>query len=153
MATFRTAIVLFGLLFPGYAAAAAAGTVHDACGYAYKKLKAVPSERLSWKAAEFAHDGTRFQGCEVTLTGDITRLASDQFPRPLFYPYENSPRYLAGWRADEEADGPDGTSFRISNGRLFCFVQGNWDGGDDDDPKYVPSKRIVVTVQCGDLGG
>jgi hypothetical protein len=56
--------------------------------------------------------------------------------------------YYRGWKADSEADGPNGTSYRIQNPAVFCEVSGSWDGGVDDDPAYTRSDRFDLTVVC-----
>jgi hypothetical protein len=133
-----------------YCHSASAGELDEACEFAYAKLKSVRSAQVNQTIGTFMYHEQHYQGCIIKLTGDRTKISDAQLPAPLFYPFENSPCYMAGWRADirSEADGPDGTVFRIVKGNTFCLVEGKWDGGDDSDPKYVPSKKYEVIVQC-----
>jgi hypothetical protein len=127
-----------------------AGPVEQACDFAYKQLSAVPHLSLIKSTGSFSVNSHSYDGCIVRLKGDRKRVDDAQYPAPLFYPSEGTALYQQGWRADIEADGPDGTSFRISKQTVFCLVEGNWDGGDDSDPKYVPSTRYEVIVSCSD---
>jgi len=38
--------------------------------------------------------------------------------------------------------------FRVLKDSVFCIVEGRWDGGDDSDPKYVPSAKYEIIVKC-----
>ena len=122
-----------------------------ACNEAAAKLEAVDKLTFSRREGVFDYWGKSFQGCILTSVGDKTTITTSQFPEALFYPAENSEQARAGWRADNEADGPDGTAFRIMRGNVFCAVEGRWDGGDDSDPTYVPSTRVEFRVQCGTI--
>lgn len=55
-----------------------------------------------------------------------------------------------GWEEllDYSADGPDGTSFAFRRDDVVCVVRGEWDGGDDSDPKSQPGDWYRVTVIC-----
>lgn len=140
---------LSALALASFGCAAQAGLLEEACDLANRQLSVVPRLSLDKSTSSFTDNGHSYNGCVVRLKGDRTKINDAQYPGPLFYPSAGSALYQQGWRADREADGPDGTSFRISNQNVFCLVEGNWDGGDDSDPKYVPSTRYEVIVSCG----
>ena len=146
-------IFVLVLMLINYGNFASGGELDEACGFAYKKLKSVSSAQVSQTMGTFTYQGRQYQGCITKLIGDRTKIADAQYPGPLFYPFKSSPGYRAGWRADieSEADGPDGTAFRMIRANTFCFVEGKWNGGDDGDPGYVPLKRYEVTVSCTTL--
>ena len=135
----------------GAGSPAQAGPLEEACNLAYRQLSAVPHSSLVKSIENFTDNAHSYDGCVVRLKGDRKKIKDAQYPEPLFYPSEGSVLYQEGWRADGEADGPDGTSFRILKQNIFCRVDGRWDGGDDSDPKYVPSTRYEVSVSCGYL--
>jgi hypothetical protein len=129
------------------------GELDEACGFAYKKLKSVDSAQVSQTKGTFTYRGRQYRGCITKLIRDRSRISDAQNPGSLLYPFKDSPVYRAGWRADieSEADGPDGTAFRMIRRNTFCFVEGKWDGGDDGDSRYVPPKRYEVIVNCTTL--
>lgn len=133
----------------GHVAFSNADELEDACAFTYAKLQSIAGAQLNRTIGEFTYLGQRYRGCIAKLSGDKTKVTGAYYPPDLFYPFENTARYNEGWRADNEADGPDGTSFRIFKGNTFCHVEGNWDGGDDSDPKYIPSPRLEIIVSCG----
>lgn len=137
-----------GLVLAGLGCSVRAGPLEEACGLAYGQLSSVPNLSLSRTTGVFKVDADSYSGCIVRLVGDITKVKRDQSLDTLFYPFEGSSMYRQGWRADREADGPDGTSFRISRRGVFCLVEGDWDGGDDSNPNYVPSRRYEAIVSC-----
>ncbi len=140
---------VLGLALVGVNVGTRAGALEDACDLVHKKLSSVPNKSLKKSEGDFKYDGKSYRGCIVRLDGNINNITDAHHPEPLFYPSEGSSLYKGGWRADREADGPDGTAFRISKQNIFCLVEGNWDGGDDSDPKYVPSTRYEIEVMCG----
>lgn len=140
---------LVGLALAGYGCSAQAGPLKEACDLAQQRLSSVPNARLGQSTATFSDDGHAHRGCIVRLEGSRTEITDVHYPGPLLYPSEGSELYRLGWRADREADGPDGTSFRIARQDVFCLVEGRWDGGDDGDPTYVPSPRYEVIASCG----
>lgn len=140
---------------------ARAGLLEEACDLVYKKLSSGPYESLSRSMDDFVNDGRSYRGCVIRLSGNAKKVTDAQRPDGLFgrsLPYcpdgklpANFPRELLnedGWCGDRMADGPDGTSFRALKKDVFCAVEGRWDGGDDSDPKYVPSPRYSVIVVC-----
>jgi len=36
----------------------------------------------------------------------------------------------------------------MRRGAVLCYVQADWDGGDDSDSTYVPSPYYSITVDC-----
>ena len=137
-----------GLALASFGCFAQAGLPQEGCDLAYKQLSLVPSLNLKRSTGNFTDDGISYNGCIVVLKGNREKIKNVHYPYPLFYPSEGSAMYKQGWLADREADGPDGTRFRISRQNIFCVVKGNWDGRDDSDPNYVPSNRYEVIVSC-----
>lgn len=138
-----------------------AGLLEETCSIVYKKLSSGPYESLAKSIQTFTDDGTHYHGCVIRLSGNANKVTDTQRPDGLFgrsLPYcpdgklpADLPRDLLnedGWCGDKMADGPDGTSYRALKKDVFCAVQGHWDGGDDSDPKYVPSPRYEVIVKC-----
>lgn len=137
------------LILTACAARPPASTELDiACNNARSKLQTVSKTSLKQSEEKFDYQGKSFQGCSLSVIGDRIDITPSQYPEALFYPAENSEQQRAGWRADNEADGPDGTAFRIIRSNVFCAVRGQWDGGDDSNPSYIPSTRVEFTVQC-----
>ena len=149
-ASSKLVILTLSLMLFSVCYSASAGELDEACEFAYSKLRSVSTAEVKQTIGTFLYRDQRYQGCIIKLTADRTKIGDNQFPAPLFYPFENSVSYMAGWRADiqSEADGPDGTVFRIVKGNTFCVVDGRWDGGDDSDKEYVPSKKYEVIVRC-----
>ena len=58
-----------------------------------------------------------------------------------------------GWVQDVQhgGDGPDGTFYGFTRGRLLLVIEGRWDGGDGTDSTYVPDpgKTLFVDVTVG----
>ena len=50
-----------------------------------------------------------------------------------------------------EAGGPDGSYFQITNNSINCQASGNWDGGLDDDPNYVPDNNYTISISCNEI--
>jgi hypothetical protein len=96
----------------------------------------------------FEDEGKTYRGCVVTVVGDRNKVPGKFPPSDRPYPKPGSAAAKAGWKADREADGPDGTSYRISRGDVFCLVSGSWDGGDATDPKLIPSPLFVIAGRC-----
>lgn len=130
--------------------ATAADELRDACAMVLKRLNTATGPHLLRQFnGVFEDEGKVYRGCIATLIGDSSRLPSKAPPGgELLYPSADGPKEMQGWRADREADGPDGTSFRIQKGGVYCTVEGWWDGGDDSDPKVVPSTLYQYSVKC-----
>lgn len=125
-----------------------AGTVEEACNSARVQLGTVTGGQLEEKEGEFVHGDKRYKGCIFMLKGDNKTITVDYSPADLFYPFRDSASFREGWLADSEADGPDGSSFRIHKSGSFCLIEWRRDGGDDSDPAYVPSSVFSITVKC-----
>ena len=147
----------------GFAPGAHAGLLKRTCDLVYRKLASGPHESLTRSTEEFMDHAKSYRGCVIRLTGNSEKATEAQRPDSLFglpLPYcpggklpADLPRDMLnedGWCGDRMADGPDGTSFRAIKMNVFCLVEGSWDGGDDSNPKYVPSTRYDVVVKCGD---
>jgi hypothetical protein len=144
-----TVSVLLVLGFQLVAATLArADEVTEACAYALRELSVVPGGLYRGAPETFEDAGQIYRGCVVTVVGDQRRGPDTGPPADRLYPTPGSAAAKAGWKADREADGPDGTAYRISRGRVFCLVNGAWDGGDDSDPTVVPSPLFLITVRC-----
>jgi hypothetical protein len=127
---------------------ARADEVNEACAYVVRQVHTFKGE-LSRQAPEtFENEGKVYRGCSVVVVGDRRQTRSGPPPTDRAYPTAGSAAARAGWKADREADGPDGTSYRISRGNVFCLVNGAWDGGDDSDPKVIPSPLFLITARC-----
>jgi hypothetical protein len=145
----------------GPAPDAHAGLLERTCDLVFRKLDSGPRESLTRSIDEFTDGGKSYRGCLIRLSGNADKVNKAQRPEGLFgvpLPYcpdgrlpEDLPRDMFnrdGWCGDKMADGPDGTSFTAIKMNVFCVVEGNWDGGDDADPNYVPSTRYEVVVKC-----
>ena len=118
------------------------------CKFAHEKLLKIGALQISNTPGVFSLGKDVFTGCMVRMKGNFAKVGREWTPRSIFFPHENSILYRQGWRADMEADGPDGTSFRITRLDKFCLVRGKWDGGDDSDPGYIPNTDFSITVKC-----
>ncbi len=118
-----------------------------------QKLKTVKGGSVTEGYGEFTdhYGATIHKGCIMKLAGDSTKVEGRYNPHDLFYPDKGSTLFNLGWRADREADGPDGTSFRIFKDDVFCLLRAQWDGGDDSNPEYIPSSYFEVSIKCGKL--
>ena len=125
-----------------------ADEVSDACDYVSRQVSTFEGGLYRQAPDTFEDEGKTYRGCVVTVVGDRKKV-SDGFPpadRP--YPKPGSVAASAGWKADRVADGPDGTSYRILRGNVFCLVSGSWDGGDPTDLKVIPSPLFLITARC-----
>ena len=138
-----------------------AGLLEETCSTVYNKLSSGPYDSLTKSARSFIDSGKRYHGYVIRFSGNVKKVTDAQRPDGLFghsLPYCPDGKLAAdvphalfnkdGWCADKGADGPDGTSYRALKKNVFCLVEGHWDGGDDSDPKYVPSSRYKVIVKC-----
>ena len=138
-----------------------AGLLEETCAHVFTKLASGPYTSLTKTAETFTDESKSYRGCVIRLSGNANKIKETQRPDGLFgdsLPYcpdgklpADFPRELlneSGWCGDRMADGPDGTSFRALKESVFCDVEGSWDGGDDSDPKYVPSPRYEIIVRC-----
>jgi hypothetical protein len=84
------------------------------------------------------------KGCRITASSNTSR----EHARPDELLRAELPK--AGWREDIRygADGKDGTAFAFRRESVLCLVEASWDGGDDSDPRYVPSQIYELRVGC-----
>jgi hypothetical protein len=130
-------------------AAVAKNAVEDACDLAVRRLAWFKDARISRKNnSRFEYEGKTFTGCVRVIDGDRSKLPPDRGAGGDFYPREGSDLAAMGWQASKEADGPDGTFYQVDRQEVFCLVEGQWDGGDDSDPAYVPASKLQITVKC-----
>jgi hypothetical protein len=125
-----------------------ADEVRDACDQVARVMGAFKGGLHRQYAETFEDDGKIYRGCLVTIVGDRRRVPGRTPPADRAYPKPGSTFSRAGWKADREADGPDGTSYRITRGDVFCVVNGAWDGGVTSDPKETRSPLFLITAQC-----
>jgi len=125
-----------------------ADEVSDACDYVSRTVSTFKGGLYRQAPDTFEDEGKIYKGCVVTVVGDRNKVPGRFPPADRPYPKPGSAAAKAGWKADREADGSDGTSYRISRGNVFCLVRGSWDGGDDSDPKVIPSPLFLITAQC-----
>jgi hypothetical protein len=120
----------------------------DACDYVSRTVNTFKGGLYRQAPYTFEDEGKIYRGCVVTVVGDRNKVPDKFPPADRAYPKPGSVAASAGWKADREADGPDGTSYRILRGDVFCLVSGSWDGGDPTDPKVIPSPLFLITAQC-----
>ena len=138
-----------------------AGLLEETCELVHKKLSSGPYDQLKRSTERFSSDGKSYLGCVINLTGKNDKTTATQNPdtllgNSLLYCPNGKPqsgqRHTElnenGWCGDQHSGGPDGTGFRAFKENVFCLVSASWDGGDDSDPKYVPSPHIAITVKC-----
>ena len=122
--------------------------VSNACDYVARKVSTFKGGIYRQGPETFEDEGKIYKGCVVTVVGDRNKVLGKFPPADGPYPKPGSAAANAGWKADREADGPDGTSYRISNSNIFCLVNGSWDGGDASDPRVIPSPLFLITARC-----
>ena len=125
-----------------------ADEVRDACAYVSRHVSAFEGALTREAPDTFEDQGKIYRGCVLTVVGDRRKMPDSFPPAERVYPKPGSAAAKAGWKADREADGPDGTSYRISRGNVFCLVSGSWDGGDASDPKVIPSPLFLIAARC-----
>ena len=147
----RSRLAFFAALLACQAAGgpfAYADEVSDACYFVSRQVSTFKGGLYREAPDAFEHDGKIYRGCVVTVVGDRNKVPGKFPPAERAYPKPGSAAAKAGWKADQEADGPDGTSYRITRRNVFCLVSGAWDGGDDSEPKDVPSPLFLITARC-----
>jgi hypothetical protein len=125
-----------------------ADEVSDACDYVSRSVSTFKGGLYRQAPDTFEDEGKIYRGCVVTVVGDRNKVPGRFPPAVSPYPKPGSAAANAGWKADREADGPDGTSYRLSRGIVFCLVSGSWDGGDASDPKVISSPLFLITARC-----
>jgi hypothetical protein len=128
-----------------------ADEVSDSCDYVSRTVSTFKGGLYRQKPETFEDEGKIYRGCVVIVVGDRNKVPGGFPPPDSPYPKPGSAAAKAGWKADREADGPDGTSYRISNRNVFCLVNGSWDGGDVSDPRAVPSSLFFITARCAKI--
>lgn len=98
----------------------------------------------------FEFDNKTYNGYEIIFETKWSLLDKDIDPMDMFYPYENSYWYNAGWRADTRfcADGAGSTFYLIRNGDLFCTVRWEFVSYIDDYGDYVTGDELSGKIQC-----
>ena len=127
---------------------AQADEVGDACNYVLRTVSVFKAGLYLQVPDTFEDEGKIFRGCIVTVVGDRNKVPERFPPVDGLYPAPGSAAANAGWKVDREADGQDGTSYRISRRNVFCLVSGSWDGGDPTAPKVIPSPLFLITARC-----
>ncbi len=125
-----------------------ADEVRDACEYISHRVGTFKGGLYRQAPDTFEDEGKIYRGCIVTVVGDRNKVPNRFPPADRPYPKPGSAAAKAGWKADRQADGPDGTSYRIVRGNVFCLVSGSWDGGDPTDPTVIPSTLFLITARC-----
>ncbi len=111
----------------------------DECARILSAVQALPGTMVERREGTYYDENVErdLTGCMISVSGVWSELGGRANPGDTIY------RLLAGegWKQEPRysADGPDGTFFALSKGEIWCFVRGQWDGGDDTDPEYVPS--------------
>jgi hypothetical protein len=125
-----------------------ADEVSDACDYISRTVSTFKGGLNRQGPETFEDEGNIYRGCVVIVVGDRNKVSGRFPPADSPYPKPGSAAAKAGWKADREADGPDGTSYRISRSNVFCLVNGSWDGGDRSDTRLIPSPLFLITARC-----
>ncbi len=145
----KNLLTLCGLVaLLGAASLTRADEVSDACDFVARAVNVFKAGLHRQAPETFEDEGKIYRGCAVTVVGDRSKMPDGFPPADRPYPNPGSPAAKAGWKADREADGPDGTSYRISRENVFCVVSGAWDGGDPTDRKVVASPLFLITARC-----
>ena len=122
-------------------------SLNDICKNIQLTLSAIKNTSLTKNIIK-EDNGQELRGCAFILSGHSKQVTDTWYPPDLFYPYVSSAAFLDGWVPSMEADGPDATSFQINKQDVYCMISGDWDGGLDDDPSYIPSDEFEVSVEC-----
>lgn len=141
-------------------APAIADELQDACTLMRQQLGLTPGQ-ISISQIQGPFDDPlkikgmgRYYGCIISLSGDISKTPTNTITvDELFKTGEEGIPVLSEWKTDiaAQADGPDGTIYKITKGPVFCFIEGRWDGGDDSNDTYQPSTEYRYTVSCSQI--
>jgi hypothetical protein len=116
------------------------------CNSIYRVLNDVPGATV---AMHINKSPNMNPSCTILLKGASTNSWPPNGAADTLFPGETSEPYEEGWRfASYQADGPDGMAYDMVKGSVLCDVQGSWDGGQDDNPSYVPSPLYETVVRC-----
>ncbi len=85
-----------------------ADEVSDACHYLLRELSTFKGGLYRQAPDTFEDEGKIYKGCVVTVVGDHNKVPGRFSPADRPYPKPGSAAAKAGWKADREADGPDG---------------------------------------------
>ena len=98
--------------------------------------------------ATFEFNNKTYNGYEIIF--ETTWSLLDKDPTGMFYPFEDSYWYNAGWRADIRfcADGPGSTLYLIRNGKFFCIIRWEFTAYIDDDGEHVSGDDLSGWIQC-----
>jgi ketosteroid isomerase-like protein len=110
----------------------------EACEAIYRAVLALPGTAVDRREGTYYDENIErdLTGCIIDVSGVWSELGGRASPGDTVYQLLAS----QGWRQEPRysVDGPDGTFFALSKGEIWCFVRGQWDGGDDADSEYVP---------------
>ena len=98
--------------------------------------------------ATFEFDNKTYNGYEIIFETKWSLLDKD--PTDMFYPYEDSYWYNAGWRADLRfcADGPGSTFYLIRKGEFFCTIRWEFTAYIDDNGEHVSGDDLSGRIRC-----
>jgi ketosteroid isomerase-like protein len=118
------------------------------CDQIHQAMLAIPGTAVDRRDGTFYDDhlDRHLTGCKIVVAGVWGELRGRANPGDSVYVLLSK----QGWRQQPRysADGPDGTFFALSKGDLWCFVRGQWDGGDDADSLYAPSDEYQFVIYC-----
>jgi len=138
------------LLFGGQGASEdpQAAEVRAACDEIHMAVLSIPGTAVDRSEGAFYDDYIErdLNGCMIIVSGVWSELTGRSNPGDSIYKLLSD----QGWVQEPRysADGPDGTFFALSNGDVWCFVRGQWDGGDDADSTYIPSDVYQFVICC-----
>ncbi len=118
------------------------------CDSLYYSILTIPKIIVYRTEGTFRDDNIRrdLTGCMIIISGSRSDLSGKPNPGDLIFKFLSDKGWLE--KADYSADGPDGTSFAFSKYGIWCFVRGQWDGGDDADSTNVPGDIYQFIVHC-----
>jgi hypothetical protein len=125
--------------------------VRSVCDSLYFTVTTVPGTIVQRTEGKF-RDGvfqSGLDGCMIVISGSWGDLSGKPNPGEIILKFLSG----KGWMEETgySADGPDGTSFALSKNGVWCFVRGQWDGGDDADPSHVPSDIYQFIIVCAEF--
>ena len=100
--------------------------------------------------SSFEFEKKTYEGYEIVFETKWSLLNKDIYPMDMFYPYEDSYWYKAGWRADIRfcADGPSSTFYLIRNGKIFCTVRWFFVSYINDNGEFITGDELSGRIQC-----
>ncbi len=114
----------------------------------YQALDSLKHIKNDVAPATFEFDNKTYNGYEIIYETKWSLLDKD--PTGMFYPFEDSYWYNAGWKADIRfcADGPGSTLYLIRNGEFFCIIRWDFVSYIDDDGEHVSGDDLSGRIQC-----